>query len=416
MYIELVSQGCLILAQLFYPLVVLLVFIRSGEAAHIADDQDRRLAQSPRLFTNSPKIENQDTLFWGPRGDKRDVVMALQLREKLHIEDVAILARGISSSVSYVSRAAGDSLLARRCLPNLFLGGFPKTGTTALFNYLSNHSRIVVGVTKEPHFLTRKMTHNNGSSDALVQIYRDYMRGYNSACSRALSPSSSTNIIQYIIDGSQSLAWQLSLRDTSIHDLPLFLRSLTPHAKFVFSKRDPVFRSVSDYFHFHKAGDSDSVREFAEKVKVDITSMEQCFAKRPGCCCAYFPPATAVTSPRLYLSLYQCHLARWYAAFPRSSILEIDGFIKEAQIREVLNFLKVPIEPVWRKKVKKNVNKKKRQQNIDQSVLRALSEFFTKYNGERLLKAHKSGFRVVDLVNYCSVAPDDPVYTTSYNE
>ena len=72
-------------------------------------------------------------------GSLVSTVLPWRIRNKHRIMDLS------SSSSSYV-----------QCLPTVFLAGFPKCGTTDLYQKLLQHPQIVAGKHKEPHFWSGK--------------------------------------------------------------------------------------------------------------------------------------------------------------------------------------------------------------------------------------------------------------------
>jgi hypothetical protein len=43
-------------------------------------------------------------------------------------------------------------------LPNLFIVGAPRSGTTSLYNYLKQHPEVFMSPAKEPHYFVRATT------------------------------------------------------------------------------------------------------------------------------------------------------------------------------------------------------------------------------------------------------------------
>jgi hypothetical protein len=103
--------------------------------------------------------------------------------------------------------------------PNLFIPGFPKSGTSALHSALIQHPEISMGVTKEPHTYSWDNRYKN------KEIY--FKKNYDSLSSK------------YILDSSTSYMVSKDALKRIIKD--------TPNAKFIVVARDPIDRIVSHY-------------------------------------------------------------------------------------------------------------------------------------------------------------------------
>lgn len=123
--------------------------------------------------------------------------------------------------------------------PNLFVPGFPKCGTSALCDYLSQHKDIYVIEKKEPHSLTKglppskfEMAHHNFRRTSWIHLpYDKYKRLYMQNKNK-----------RYRVDGSQSL----SGIDKSI-DIPLYIKNFSPQAKIILMIREQTKRLISFY-------------------------------------------------------------------------------------------------------------------------------------------------------------------------
>lgn len=125
-------------------------------------------------------------------------------------------------------------------VPNLFLVGAPRAGTTALYNSLAAHPAIYVPREKEPQHLLFADGHGRN-----LYAYRDARRvPAASVCSytshdayKALYTKCDGH--QYLLDGS-TLYW--------VHDYAAAsIAQLSPNARIVVVLRDPVARALSHY-------------------------------------------------------------------------------------------------------------------------------------------------------------------------
>jgi hypothetical protein len=184
---------------------------------------------------------------WGPVGPYRDIEFAMNLRKAFGMKRDA---RNATMNDVQIMKGLKKTAVRNICIPNLFLGGFPDSGSVYLYRYLERHSQIAVGKNMEPHFLARHFRHEN-NSNAAHDGFSNYFDNYTKAkaCQRVYENENSTG---YILDGSQSLVWDMigAFDHHMIHDLPVFLKHFVPDAKFIFVKSNPVTRTTEDYFYF----------------------------------------------------------------------------------------------------------------------------------------------------------------------
>jgi hypothetical protein len=288
-------------------------------------------------------------------------------------------------------------------MPNLFFAGFPKTGSTMLYSMLMKHRQVLGGVGKENHFLTKSASHVNGTSHILQQFY-NYAEGhYGESCRDLLYDKKA----RYLVEGTQSISWNLNTSDTAIHDVPLFLKTLVPHAKFVFLKKTPLLRDVSDY-HFYR--DSESKNAFDKAAESDVSRMDQCLAATNSCCCAYFPPEESQNkgnSPRMFISLYDCHIARVKSLFPPEQVLELSGHVDDKMVGDLFAFLGLKsyfdYEDLRSKeKIKIKINKNKHPKPSNETATK-VKEFYAKWQSSELVQQHGKAetFRTHYLMQMC---------------
>jgi hypothetical protein len=147
------------------------------------------------------------------------------------------------------------------CLPNFFLAGAPKTGTTSLYHYLRQHPDIYLTAVKEPCFFATEMRPDNFSRQFAVSMRQ-----------------SSLNLLKYL-DGPMSghnpggiiTDWNRYLElfknvttETAIGEAsacylwsakaPANIHAQIPNAKIVVILRDPVERAFSQYLQYAAGG------------------------------------------------------------------------------------------------------------------------------------------------------------------
>lgn len=120
----------------------------------------------------------------------------------------------------------------RRLVPDFVVGGAPKSGTTALCSYLSDHPKVFVTTPKEPHFY---------ASSSLGRVVRgmNYSREEYEGLFADCEPS------QVVGEGSTGyLRLATSVAPALYAD--------NPHARLVFVLRNPIERAYSEYwFRLH---------------------------------------------------------------------------------------------------------------------------------------------------------------------
>ena len=136
-----------------------------------------------------------------------------------------------------------------QCLPYFFIGGFPKCGTTDLFQKLLLHPEICSGRSKEPHWWTR-IRYKDRQKDFVH--YTNFFRKSISSIVQTVDDHRFHPLV--LTEGSASTVW-----DNKSNEHPSYLNihvmySVLPQAKFVLIIRDPVARLYSDYLYFQRNG------------------------------------------------------------------------------------------------------------------------------------------------------------------
>jgi N-acetylgalactosamine 4-sulfate 6-O-sulfotransferase len=129
------------------------------------------------------------------------------------------------------------------CLPSFFLMGYPKCGTTELYNILSLHPQFAKPVKKEPHWWKKESNHDN-----LEIAFWRYIRYFDPAAKEiSMDPRKIT------ADCSASTAWRqlfdLNPEEYPHYSMPYVLSKLFPHAKYVAIMRNPVSHMYSRFWY-----------------------------------------------------------------------------------------------------------------------------------------------------------------------
>jgi hypothetical protein len=120
-------------------------------------------------------------------------------------------------------------------LPNFFIIGAAKAGTTSLHYYLDQHPQVQMSINKEPHFFAGSST-NIPYPMGRVSRLADYERLFDPAAE---------------MRGEASPSYAAYPRRQGA---PERIKELVPEALFVYLVRDPVARTVSHYQHAVASG------------------------------------------------------------------------------------------------------------------------------------------------------------------
>lgn len=204
-------------------------------------------------------------------------------------------------------------------VPNLFLLGAGKCGTTTLHKLLSLHPDIHACEPKEPSFFC--------SQFQVVSNPIDYLRLFDTDC-------------RYRMDSSHVYF--------SNPESASALASLFPDAKFILIFRDPIQRSLSLYQHMRRKNRRWEVPLETKKRFIDALKAEEHRASSPEFfknCKQYFYNYLYVRSSR-----YDEQLERYLELFDRSAffvttLAALKGD-SEVVIREILEFLELDLSRI----------------------------------------------------------------------
>lgn len=206
--------------------------------------------------------------------------------------------------------------------PNLFLVGQPKSGTTALHQFLGQHPEIYMSSIKEPHYFCSDF---HTESDRYYGTKRffdfrteaEYLQLFTQANSATVLGESSTNYLY-----SQVAAANIS--------------QFNPQAKIIIVLREPASFLYSLHSHYVKFTEENEA-DFQRALSLETARKQGEF------------PSPRVTSPSyLYYSdrvNYYQQIKRYYDYFPQSQIKIIlfEDFRAQNEVvyREILEFLEV---------------------------------------------------------------------------
>ncbi|MDA9052922.1 sulfotransferase domain-containing protein [Planktomarina temperata] len=190
-------------------------------------------------------------------------------------------------------------------LPNVYILGAAKCGTTSLAHQLSNHDDIFLVNGKETHFLSSDEKFAKGQ-----QFYaKKFLVGYNKE--------------RVILDATPEYLAKPDLIIPRLHQI----HQNSQHLKFIIVLRDPLARLLSHYSH--RARTFNETRTIEEAVLAD---MERINAPSPSDWSNYFTEG-----------LYAKHLSQWFHNFPEAHflVLTLSDIAKnnDNSISKILHFL-----------------------------------------------------------------------------
>jgi hypothetical protein len=169
-------------------------------------------------------------------------------------------------------------------LPTFIIPGAGKSGTTALWRYVSEHPEVCMARQKEPAYFTRVVGRSDGAGDMAPWTSGNYHKGlewYESL---------------YQLCGDAKARGEASTVYMLTEDTPGLIHAVIPEIKLIFILRDPVKRLLSQYWQERKVG-------------TKLPDFGDMFRERP---------------PRfrwyLHVSSYHIHLSRFLDVFSRDQI------------------------------------------------------------------------------------------------
>lgn len=172
-------------------------------------------------------------------------------------------------------------------LPNFFIVGAPKAGTTSLYHYLDQHPQVYMSPIKEPHFFAEEIREENFEPKLRSSIARD-TRNLRKFLSCPMRQKRFGGIITDWDDYLRLFAEannESALGEASVCYLwsptaPEQIAERIPDAKILVMLRDPAERAFSQYLH--GVGNGTIRWTFREHIRLNLRH-------RSGQFCVYYP-------------------------------------------------------------------------------------------------------------------------------
>jgi hypothetical protein len=200
--------------------------------------------------------------------------------------------------------------VSNKALPNFFIVGAPKAGTTSLYQYLNQHPDVYMSPIKEPNYFASEIRPDNVSEEFEEQVRRDmvalkaYLQG----------PMSESRFGGMVLEWEdylklfESVKQEIAIGEASVLYLwsktaPVNIVSRIPEAKIVMILRDPAERAFSQYLHNVANGVT------CESFRQHIYTSSRWNGEKFNVAC-----------PSLELGLYYEQVKRYLKLFPRENI------------------------------------------------------------------------------------------------
>jgi hypothetical protein len=199
-------------------------------------------------------------------------------------------------------------------LPNFFLVGAPKTGTTSLYSYLRQHPDIYLSAVKEPCFFASEMRPDNFSREFATSMKLSSQNLLKYMDGPMLGPNPGgiiTDWNQYL-ELFKNVSTEAAIGEASVCYLWSAtaagnIRARIPHAKIVAILRDPVERAFSQYLQYAASGLL--THSFRQHVNQCLRNNAPEFGlHRP-----FLEYGLYYEQVRLYLDLFPCAQVRIYS-------------------------------------------------------------------------------------------------------
>jgi hypothetical protein len=225
--------------------------------------------------------------------------------------------------------------MAAETLPNFFIAGAPKAGTTSLYHNLRQHPEIYMSPVKEPaHFASEVRV--EGFAPEMQPKMRAQMKQVQICIRQGLAANNDTRGI--VAERSDYLRLFEGVRDEKAageasvcylwsKTAPGAIAECIPHAKIILILRHPAERAYSQYLHF--LSDGHFAHSFGQHIQA----------------CLKGGDSLNLFHPFLQYGLYAEQVERYLALFPRDQVriwIYEETLKQPAQfLREVFEFLGV---------------------------------------------------------------------------
>lgn len=245
-------------------------------------------------------------------------------------------------------------------LPNFMIIGFPKCGTTSLYDYLTQHPQIIPPLGKEIDFFDRL-----------------YERGTN--WYRVRFPSKTRKFFQEKLFGKTILTGEATPRYVFHPNALQRIKKSIPDGKFIILLRNPIDRAYSHHnMNLHNGHEH---RNFGDAIESEVERISGRYRKMELNSNYYSWDFDLFGY--LEQGKYAQYIKKWIKLFPRENflILQSEEFLKNPQLvyHQTLDFLNLP---KWEPEKYSLIKKRDYSSTIDPSLRIKLSKYFKIHNEE----------------------------------
>ena len=226
------------------------------------------------------------------------------------------------------------------CIPEVFLAGFHKCGSSYLHCVVTSHPAVSSPIRKEAHFFSNNDHFTDSNKTALY--FADYITNFKSLIQDLRDEKSSTNFLGE--DGSVGMTtdWPYLLSKQNVINsclLPSVIPDILPKAKYIVVMREPMSMLYSRFWYSCSRVKQPVPLQksklmgpdiFYERIVVKIHHINSCLTMFPLAKCMvesraipepFHPLMPECGNTLMYEALYYVHLQKWLSVIPRERFL-----------------------------------------------------------------------------------------------
>ncbi|WP_299160569.1 sulfotransferase [uncultured Eudoraea sp.] len=194
-------------------------------------------------------------------------------------------------------------------LPNLFIVGAAKAGTTSLYNYLKQHPDVYVSPIKEPNYFGSDINWHNFREDYKISTMIDFQKYFShhdlDEKHNAFLDSKENYLKLFRNERGEKVLAEFSTSYLYSKYAASELHTFNPDAKIIILVREPVSRTFSHFF-MDVMGGRQNTKCILQSLKEDFENESKGYG---------------ITNLYIDMSLYHDQIERYLNVFPRDQIL-----------------------------------------------------------------------------------------------
>lgn len=244
-------------------------------------------------------------------------------------------------------------------LPNFLIIGAARSGTTSLYEYLTQHPSIIPGTGKEVYFFDKKFSKGINWYKSFFPTKMTISRFENKQQSKCLTGEATPRYLHYFY-------------------APKRVFDLIPNVKLIILLRNPIDRAYSHYQMEVDSGNEDlsfedAIEQEEKRISNDMNKMKH----DENFYSVYFYRKSYLTR-----GLYAEQLKRWFKFFPKEQFLILkseDLYSNPSKIyHQTLDFLDLPKHDLSIFKA----HRQRKYSSISSETRQKLIDYFTPYNDQ----------------------------------